>query len=88
MRIAILYRPETEGAGKAMDYARDFSMRYRDKKLDLINVESAEGDNMARLYGLTNYPAIVALSSDGQLLQLWQDQQLPLMSELDAYAQV
>lgn len=88
MRVVILYRPETEGAGKAMDYARDFSMRYRDKKLDLVNVETAEGDNIARLYGITNYPAVLALGADGQLLQLWQDQQLPLMNELDAYLQV
>lgn len=82
-----MYRPETEGAGRAMDYVRDFTMRYRDKKIELLSLDSTEGDNLTQLYGITNYPAILALSNEGQLLQLWQDDQLPLMNELDAYLQ-
>jgi hypothetical protein len=41
---------------------------------------------MAKLYGVYAYPAILAVSHDGSLQQLWQDEQLPLMQELDAYA--
>jgi len=88
MRIVILYRPQTEGMGRATDYAREFSMRHRDQKLELISLDTVEGDNMANVYGTTNYPTILALSNDGQLLQLWQDQQLPLMNELEGYLQV
>lgn len=87
MRIVILYRPKTEGEGKAVDYAREYQMRHRDKKIDLISVDTKQGDNLARLYGVVSYPAVMALSGDGQLLQLWQELQLPLMNELDAYLQ-
>ncbi len=63
-------------------------MRHRDKNLELLSVDTPDGDNLARVYGIISYPAILALSSDGQLLQLWQELQLPLISELDAYLQV
>ncbi len=87
MKITMLYRPASEGAGAAEDYAGEYSRRHPDKRIELIDVDSPKGDEMAKLYDLTRYPAILALAEDGALLQLWQDEHLPLMNELDFYQQ-
>ncbi|HVO86150.1 MAG TPA: hypothetical protein VMT23_00255 [Candidatus Binatia bacterium] len=86
MRVVFLYHPNSEQAGKVMDYAHEYTQRHPGIEPELISLETREGAEMAALYGVTNYPAILAISRDGSLQQLWQEQQLPLMQDLDAYA--
>ena len=69
-----------------MDYIRDYKMRHPGVEPELLSLDTREGDEMANLYGVYNNPAILAISHDGSLQQLWQDEQLPLMNEVDAYA--
>lgn len=83
----MLYRPNSERAGMAEDYAEEYHRRHPDRQIELLNVDTPEGADKARLYGITNYPAILALSDDGGLQQLWQDEHLPLMNEIDFYQQ-
>lgn len=40
---------------------------------------------MARLYDVTSYPAVLATRDSGEMLALWQGDQLPLMNEVAAY---
>lgn len=82
----MLYRPRSEHAGQAEDYAREYHMRHPQREIELVDVDSPEGANLAKVHGVTNYPAILALSDDGGHLQLWQDEHLPLMNEIDFYA--
>lgn len=86
MRIVVLYRPRTEQEGKVLDYVRDYKMRHPGMEPELLSLDTREGDEMAKLYGIYGNPAIMAISHDGSLQQLWQDEQLPLMNEIDAYA--
>jgi hypothetical protein len=83
----MLYRPNSEGAGKAEDYTIEYSRRHPGRSIEMISVDSPEGVEKARIYGITNYPAILAVSDDGGLLQVWQDEHLPLMNEIDFYQQ-
>jgi hypothetical protein len=85
MKVLILYRPNTEHAGQAMDYARDYK-QLKNKEIKLISLDTVEGDDMAKLYDITQYPAVVAIKDDGQLAKMWQGSTLPLMNELDYYA--
>jgi hypothetical protein len=86
MRIVFLYRPKSEHEGKVLDYIREYKMRHPDLEPELMDVDSVEGSDMAQLYGIYSYPAILAISRDGSLQQLWQEEYLPLMNEIDAYA--
>jgi hypothetical protein len=81
-----LYRPKTEQEGKVLDYVHEYKMRHPDMEPELISLDTREGADMAQLYGIYAYPAILAISRDGSLQQLWQSEQLPLMQDLDAYA--
>lgn len=85
MRVVVLYHPRSEHAGKVEDYARDYKLRAKTKELELVSLETVQGADLAKLYGIISYPAVLAISADGQLQKLWQGSNLPLMNELDYY---
>lgn len=87
MKVALLYRPNSEHARKSEDFARDFTRFNRDRKIDLVSLDTREGAATASIYDIVQYPAIIALSDSGSVLRLWQGDQFPLMNELAYYAQ-
>ena len=84
MKVTILYRPGSEHQSHVLDYVRDYK-RQRGKDLELLSLDTVEGAAKARLYDVVRYPAVIATTDDGQLLQLWQDGRLPLMNDIDFY---
>lgn len=85
MRVVILYHQNSQQAGVVEDYIRDFKNQHPEHDIESISLETREGADMARLYGVVSYPAVLALDSNGGLLQLWQDEHLPLSNEVDFY---
>lgn len=69
-----------------LDYVHEYKMRHPGVEPELISLDTREGDDMAKLYGIYSFPAILAISRDGSLQHIWQEDRLPLMQELDAYA--
>ena len=67
------------------EYVREFKRRTS-RELKLIDVDGKEGWNLAELYGVTQYPAILATTEDGKLQNMWQGEPLPLMNEVMGYA--
>jgi hypothetical protein len=86
MKVVVLYRPNSEHYGRVMDYVHDYKRMHPNTQLEMLSLDTVEGAETARLYDVYSYPAILALSNDGHLQQLWQSDQLPLMHEIDAYA--
>lgn len=84
MKAVILYRPNSEWARNVEEYAHDFE-RQRGKKIELVSLDEPAGADMARLYDITRYPAVLAMRDTGEMLALWQGEQLPLMNEVAAY---
>ena len=84
MKIYILYHPQSDHARSVEDFARDYQ-HLKQKELQLMSLETREGADMARLYGIVAYPAILAVRDDGQLLKQWQGDTMPLMDEVSAY---
>lgn len=64
---------------------RDYNMRNA-RDIEAIDIDSRDGTEMAKLYGVTQYPAIIAMASDGQMQKMWQGLPLPLINEIDFYA--
>lgn len=85
MKVVILYHPKEEYAGLCEDYKRDFERRYPGKTIKMVSLDTVEGAQMAKLYDVTRYPAILAIENDGSLQKLWQDLPWPLMDEVSAY---
>jgi hypothetical protein len=84
MRALILYHPASDHVGIVEEYAQDF-IRFKGRVLELVSLETVEGAELARLYDVTRYPAILIIGPDGVLTQLWQNGLFPLMDEVSAY---
>lgn len=65
-------------------YAREFTARYSATP-ELVSVETREGADMARVYDVVQYPAVLVLADDGTLSKYWQGDMLPLMDEVAGY---
>lgn len=86
MRAFILYHPKSDHAGLVEDFARDFK-RFKGKKIEKISLETREGADLADIYDVTQYPAILIIGPNGVLQKLWQGEMLPLMDDVNSYMQ-
>jgi hypothetical protein len=86
MNVAVLYRPNSEHSRLVEEFMREFGKIYPDHRLDVFDLNTREGSNKAEVYGVMQYPAILALTTEGHLLKDWQGEPLPLMSEVAYYA--
>lgn len=84
MRVAVIYKVESDHAREVMDYLRDFQ-RQTGHELEEVDPESRDGASFCRVYDIVEYPSIVALSDDGQLQNMWRGRPLPTISEVSFY---
>lgn len=82
-----MYHPKDEFAGMAEDYARDYHHKYEGKaEIELISLDDIDGAQMAELYDIVRYPALLVIGPDSQLQKMWQDRPWPLLDEVAAYS--
>ncbi len=86
MQVTALYHPESDHARTVEIFARDYQHTNTGRKVELVSLDTREGADMARVYDIVQYPAIMVTAKDGQLLKVWQGEQLPLMNEVASYA--
>ncbi|HOR23173.1 hypothetical protein KBB76_01315 [Candidatus Saccharibacteria bacterium] len=86
MKVIVLYRFDSEQARPVLEFTREYESRTG-RDLAHYDIETREGSDLAKLYDVTQYPAVIALTEDGQMLHLWQGQQLPLINEVSYYNQ-
>lgn len=84
MKVAVLYRFGSEQERKVTDFEREYQQRTG-RSFDKINTDTPEGAEKARVYDVTSYPAVLALSDDGVLQQMWQGEDMPLINEVSYY---
>lgn len=84
MPLKIIYRQNSEHDTQVNSYLRDFRTRTG-KDIELVNVDTPEGTELARLYDIVSYPCVIAVAHDGSILNKWQDESLPLIDELSYY---
>ncbi|HUD05876.1 MAG TPA: hypothetical protein VMR18_03125 [Candidatus Saccharimonadales bacterium] len=85
MKLVVLYRPQSEYSRVVEEFVARFKRQYPEKKVEVIDVDSAQGINLAGLYDITSYPAILAMTEDGSMLNGWMGPTLPLMDEVVSY---
>lgn len=88
MRIVMLYRPASEHARRAEEYVADFERFHPGETIEVLNVDSVEGSQLAGVYGVMDHPTVLALADDGRVQQQWEGiDKFPLMNDLAYYAQ-
>ncbi len=85
MKVVVLYHPDSEQNGKVEDYLRDLKLQGKQRPIEPVSLETKRGAELAEVYEVTNYPAVLAIADDGQLHKLWQSGEMPPFNELDAY---
>jgi hypothetical protein len=85
MKVVILYRPNSEHGRQVEDFIRDFKDRHEEGRLEVLNIDSRDGSATASLYGVMQFPSILALRNDGSVLKSWEGSMLPMMDEVAYY---
>lgn len=84
MRVAIVYKDESDHAREVYDYLRDFRMQTG-HDLETVDPDTRDGASFCRAYDIVEYPSVVALSEDGRLQSMWRGRPLPTISEVSYY---
>ena len=84
MRVAVVYKTESDHAREVTDYLRDFE-RQTGREIEQIDPETRDGISFCRTYDIVEYPSIIALTDTGQLQNLWRGRPLPTISEVSFY---
>lgn len=87
MKVLVLYRPNSEHGRSVEAFIRDFKYQHGASAdtLDVLDIDTRDGVATASLYDVLQYPAVLVLADDGQVLKSWQGDNLPLMDELAGY---
>ena len=86
MRIIVVYRPNSDHGRVVEEYLHEFGVRNPEVAVEVYSIDTREGAHVAKLYGIVQYPCMLAVRGDGQLAQTWQGLPLPLMNEVAYYA--
>jgi hypothetical protein len=87
MKAVILYKPGAETDSQMQEYLREFTHRTG-KTIEQIDVTSPRGVELAELYDVQKFPALVAIEDNGTLVDAWPElEKWPTMNELTYYTQ-
>lgn len=84
MKVIALYHPKSEHGRKVEEFCEHMH-RFKAQEVEALSLESKEGAQMARLYDIVRYPALLAVDNNGVLVKAWQEEKLPLLDEVSAY---
>jgi hypothetical protein len=83
MKLMILYQPDSEYAREVETFIHDFQAQHHvDAKIEVYDLNTRDGAATASLYDIVQYPALLTTDDFGTIKQMWQGQDLPLMSEV------
>ncbi|MFZ1706783.1 MAG: hypothetical protein WAT62_03070 [Candidatus Nanogingivalis sp.] len=85
MKAVVVYKENSDHAREVFDYLRDFE-RQTGKKLEEIDPEKRENIGFVETYDIVEYPTILALTDNGQVINMWCGRPLPTINEVSFYA--
>lgn len=86
MILLVLYRTKTPGLSRLESYIDRLKREIYQINIKVVDVDSEEGVNLARLYDIMSYPAFVIMrEDDGQAQNVWQGENFPSKDEIVSY---
>ena len=85
MKAVVVYKENSDHAREVFDYLRDFE-RQTGKKLEEIDPEKRENIGFVETYDIVEYPTILALTDNGQVINMWRGRPLPTINEVSFYS--
>lgn len=84
MRVVIIWRDNTDYARTVIDWLRDFEIRSG-KQIESLSPDEPEGESLCRAYDIVEYPTMLAIDTNGSLLQMWRGTDMPRISDVSYY---
>ena len=84
MKITIVYREESDHAREVFDFLHDFEKRTG-QTIEEINPDSPRNEFFIQAYDIVEYPTILALTDEGEVLNQWRGRPLPMIDEVSYY---
>lgn len=84
MRVAVVYKYESDHARPVLDFLRDVN-RQTGHTIEEIDPDTREGADFCRTYDIVEYPTMLALDDDGRVQSVWRGLPLPTISEVSFY---
>lgn len=85
MKLIILYRPNSEHALSVEKYCEDLKRDFHEINIDILDVDSIEGSEKMKNFGLMSVPVFIVARDDDQIQNIWQGSNLPSKDELAGY---
>jgi len=82
MKLLVIYRDNSDHSRAVTDFLEMMSRKYPDKKAELLDIETRKGADTAQVYGVARYPALILMTYEGRVIQLWAGLPLPMLDEV------
>lgn len=83
MRVVCFYREGEDYSRTVSDWLEDF---YRRTGRQIEVIDPDEDDDFCERAEIWEFPAIVALDTDGAVRMMWTGKQMPLIDDVNYYA--
>ena len=84
MRVLAFFAAK-QGVPSNVSYASSSIRSTFNISVENFDIESYEGKTACSTYGVSSFPAFVAVANSGMILQKWQGGSAPTMDELRYY---
>jgi len=84
MRVVVLFKEQRDYTRAVYEYLHDFERRTG-HVLETLDPDSREGAGFIETYDILEFPAILAISTDGRLQNQWKGLPLPTINEVSYY---
>jgi hypothetical protein len=85
MKLTIIFKQKSDHARSVTEFIEMFGRKYPGKTIEQLDIETREGAEQARLYGITTYPGFIVKDNSGVMVSMWQGEKLPLIDEVAGY---
>ena len=84
MRVVIVWRDNTDYSRTVIEWLHDFEKRTG-TQIESYSPDEPDGESLCRSYDIVEYPTMLALDSDGKVLQEWRGIELPRIGDVSYY---
>ena len=84
MRVVVIWRDESDYARSVIEWLHDCGRRIGETP-ESLSPDEPEGESLCTAYDVVEYPTILALGDQGQLLQMWRGKELPRIDDVTYY---
>ena len=84
MRVVIIWRENADYSRTVIDWLHDYEKRTG-TQIESYSPDEPDGESLCRAYDIVEYPTMMAIDTDGKILQMWRGTELPRIGDVSYY---